>query len=39
MITDNQIIKPDSIPASFSEKEKMNLIVNRVIALIKEKHL
>lgn len=35
----NSIKKPDTQPVSTSEKQEMKSIVNRVIELIKEKHL
>jgi hypothetical protein len=35
----NQIIKPESQVASSTQKEEMNKIVNKIIELIKEKHL
>jgi hypothetical protein len=39
MIPNNQIIKPKSQVASPNQKEQMNTIVNRIVELIKEKHL
>jgi hypothetical protein len=39
MITNNQITKPTTQTASTSQKQKMNEIVNRIVELIKEKHL
>jgi hypothetical protein len=39
MIPNNQIIKPKSQLVSPNQKEQMNTIVNRIIELIKEKHL
>lgn len=35
----NKIIKPDSQPVSESEKQEMNTIVQRIVQLIKDKHL
>jgi len=35
----NQIIKPESQAVSPVQKEQMNKIVNRIVELIKEKHL
>jgi len=39
MIPNNQIIKPSSQKVSTTQKQEMNTIVNRIIELIKEKHL
>lgn len=39
MITNNQITKPKTQSVSISEKQEMNTIVNRIIELIKIKHL
>lgn len=39
MIPNNQIVKPKSQKVSPSQKQHMNTIVNRIVELIKEKHL
>jgi hypothetical protein len=39
MIPNNQISKQDTQPVSITQKQKMNTIVNRIVELIKEKHL
>jgi len=39
MITNNQIVKPDTQIVSDTQKQQMNTIVNRIVELIKEKHL
>lgn len=39
MITNNQIIKPKTQTVSTSQKQEMNTIVNRIVELIKIKHL
>lgn len=35
----NQIIKQESQVASVEQKQQMNSIVNRIVELIREKHL
>ena len=35
----NQIIKPESQVVTSTQKQEMNTIVNKIIELIKEKHL
>jgi hypothetical protein len=37
--TNNQIIKPTTQVVPDLQKQKMNLIVNKIVDLIKEKHL
>lgn len=39
MISNNTIIKPETQVVSASQKQEMNSVVNRIIELIKEKHL
>jgi hypothetical protein len=39
MISNNQILKPLSQVVSSAEKKEMNTIVNRIVELIREKHL
>ena len=39
MASNNQITKPDTQPVATSQKQEMNTIVNKIIELIKEKHL
>lgn len=35
----NKIIKPKVLPVSDSQRESMNIITDKIIQLIKEKHL
>jgi hypothetical protein len=35
----NSIEKPKSIPVNETEKQSMNLITNRIVQMIKDKHL
>lgn len=39
MTSNNQITKPDTQIVSTTQKQEMNTIVNKIIELIKEKHL
>lgn len=39
MIPNNQISKPDTQPVSSTQKHEMITIVNRIVELIKIKHL
>ena len=35
----NKIIKPKTLPVTDSQRESMNIIANKIIQLIKDKHL
>jgi hypothetical protein len=35
----NKIIKPKTLPVTDSQRESMNIITNKIIQLIKDKHL
>lgn len=39
MATTNQIVKPSTQKVSDTQRQQMNTIVNRIVELIKEKHL
>lgn len=38
-MNDNQIKKPASIPVSTTEKQEVKLIIEKIISLIRVKHL
>lgn len=38
-MNDNQIKKPDSIPATNEEKQETKVIVDKIVELIRIKHL